>query len=323
MGQPKHQRLLLGLAHAHAGELPGYQPAVIVLEHGADADGAALPVDLVVDQLDVPLGAEAARRHHVDRDLVEIAALAGGVRDRVQRAQHDFLVGIEARIDRIDRDQRGQDRRRGACRDEIADRDLDPADPAIDRRPHLGVVEIEFGRLQRGLGGLDVGDCLAVGVVALVEIALGHDVVADQLRAALDFARGEHDAGLGGLELRLGAIDLGGVGRRVDLEQDVAGLHQRALGEVGRKDRTRHPRPELDTVDGFEPAGEVIEQCGRPRLDHGNGYRDRRLGSRGSRGRLCGMKIVAGRDRTSHREGAKDYDTADDTSEAAGTGILG
>jgi hypothetical protein len=35
------------------------------------------------------------------------------------------------------------------------------------------------------------------------------------------------------------------------------------------------------------------------------------------------MKIVAGRDRTGDSEGAEDHNTADDASEAAGTGILG
>src|SRR5690349_4713263 len=39
-----HQRLLLRLAHAHAGELPGDETPVVVLEHRADTDRAALAV---------------------------------------------------------------------------------------------------------------------------------------------------------------------------------------------------------------------------------------------------------------------------------------
>src|SRR5688500_14653155 len=44
-----HQRLLLRLAHPQPCKLTGDQPAVRIVERGADTDGAALTVDLVVD----------------------------------------------------------------------------------------------------------------------------------------------------------------------------------------------------------------------------------------------------------------------------------
>ncbi|MEY9458600.1 hypothetical protein ABIG07_007548 [Bradyrhizobium ottawaense] len=160
----------------------------------------------------------------------------------------------------------------------------------------------------------------AVGVLALVEIAARHDGVADQLRAAFDLAGGEHHARLCGLELGVGLVDLGGVRRRIDLEQHVASLHQRAFGEVGRKDRTGDTRAELDAVDGFQPAGEVVPQRGLPRLDHGDGD-GHRLFSRGGRcGCLGGTKIVAGRNRTGYGEGAHDGDAAKKAAETAGVG---
>ena len=132
--------------------------------------------------------AEAPGCRHLDRDLIEIAALAGGIGDRVERAQHDLFVSIEAGIDRIDRNQRRQHRRRGPGGDEIADRHLDLADPAVDGRAHLGVVEIELCGLQRRFGRLHIGDGFAIGVVALVVVAPGDHGIADQLRAALELA---------------------------------------------------------------------------------------------------------------------------------------
>jgi hypothetical protein len=105
-----HQGLLLRLPHPQSRELPRYEAAVFVLERGPNTDRAALAVNLVVDELDVPLYAGAIGGRHFDRDLIEPAALARGIRDRVQRAQDDFFVRIEAGIDRIDRDQRGQNR---------------------------------------------------------------------------------------------------------------------------------------------------------------------------------------------------------------------
>ena len=56
-----HERLLLRLAHAHARELARDEMAVVVGEYRADPDGAALAIDLVVDQLDVALRGESRR----------------------------------------------------------------------------------------------------------------------------------------------------------------------------------------------------------------------------------------------------------------------
>ncbi|MGY4336786.1 hypothetical protein ACVWW3_001692 [Bradyrhizobium sp. LM2.9] len=244
-------------------------------------------VDLVVDELDVALRRQVTRGRHRNRDLVELAALAGSIRDRVQRTQHDLFIRIERRVDRIDRDQRGQDRGGGAGGDEIADGDFDLADAAIHGGAHLGVVEIELCGLKRCFSRLHVGDGFAVGVLTLVVVAPRDHGVADELRAALELTLGEHDAGFRRLELRVGLVDLCCVRRRVDLEQDVTGLHQRAFGEVGRHDRACHTRAKLDAVDGLQTAGKVVPQHGLPRLDHRDGDGDGLLG-RGGRCRRLG-----------------------------------
>ena len=67
------------------------------------------------------------------------------------------LVHVEIDVDRIERDDRGQQGRAAvAALHEIADADEMAADAAVDRRRDMGEFEIELGRLQRALG-LDLG----------------------------------------------------------------------------------------------------------------------------------------------------------------------
>src|SRR3989344_525266 len=65
-----------GLAHADAGELAGDERAVFVVEHGAHAHGAALGIDLVVDELQttgVRRATRGARAHLYGDALDELA----------------------------------------------------------------------------------------------------------------------------------------------------------------------------------------------------------------------------------------------------------
>ena len=72
---------------------------------------------------------------HAHRDAPDIAHAELG--RAAQRTRHHLLVGIEARVDRVDRDQRGQHRRARAGGDQVADRDLELADAAGDRRTNF------------------------------------------------------------------------------------------------------------------------------------------------------------------------------------------
>ena len=89
------------------------------------------------------------------------------------------LVALHAVGDRLARRFRA---------DQIADRHLDLADPSVDGCAHFGVAEIELGGLQRRFGGLHIGDGFAIGVIALVVVTPGHDVITDKLRAAFELA---------------------------------------------------------------------------------------------------------------------------------------
>src|ERR1044072_5399696 len=106
-----HQRRLgLRLAHAQACELPRNEPAVGIIEGRAHAHGAAARIDLVVDQLQPPLERiVVGRKLHADGNALNLADRAF-IGERLQRARDHLLVGVEARIDRVHRDERGEDR---------------------------------------------------------------------------------------------------------------------------------------------------------------------------------------------------------------------
>jgi hypothetical protein len=87
-----------------------------------------------------------------------------------------------------------------------------------------------------------------------VVVALRDRVVADQPLRALPVALRVAVARLRGRELRGGAIGLGLVRARVDHEQHVALLHERAVLEVHRDDGARHLRTHVDLLDRLEAA---------------------------------------------------------------------
>ena len=208
---------------------------------------------------------------------------AGFVGERLQGARHHLLVGIEAGIDRVDRHQRGQHRCAGSRGDQIADGDFDLADPARDRRAHFGVAKIEFRRLQCRLGGLEIGFRLAVGVDAAVEVALRDRARVRQLLAALEIALGQDQSGLGGGHLAFGARDIRRVKRRIDQDQQVALLDQRAFAEVNFLDRAGDAGTDFDPLNRLQPPGKLVPRHGFAGRDHR--HRDRNC-RRGRGGRL-------------------------------------
>ena len=113
------------------------------------------------------------------------------------------------------------------------------ADAARHRRAHLRVVKIELRGLECGTRRLHVRFGFAFRVDPLIEFALRDDARAGQLLATLDVALGEQHARLRGCDLRLQAIDFGRIGRRVDGDQQIVPLHQRALAEVDRLNGAR------------------------------------------------------------------------------------
>ena len=268
----------LRLAHLQARELAGDQAAVGIGEHGAHPHGAAARIDLVVDQLHAAFRVGAGHGGHAHRDAPDIGRAELG--EAAQRMRHHLLVGIEARVDRIDRDQRGQHRRARAGGDEVADGHLEPADAPGHRRADLRVVEIELACLQRRARRGEVRLGLAICVEPLVEVALRDGARPGKLLAALELALGQQHARLRGRNLRLRAVDLGGVGRRVDGDQQVALLHQRAFAKVRRLHGAGDTRAHLDALDRLEPAGELVPQRDVALLDGRDRHRRCHRGGR-------------------------------------------
>ena len=275
----QQHRLGFGLSHQQPRELARHQPAIGVVEHRTHPHGAAARIDLVVDQLHLPLVgcAVGGAGPHLHRDASDLGRRRF-VRERPQCPRHHLLIGIEAGINRIDRDQRGQNRGARSGGDQIADGDLELADPPGDRRAYFGIAEIEFRRLQRRFGRLQIGFGLTVGVDATVKIALRDRARIRQLLAALEIALGEDQARLGRGHLALGARHIGRIQRRIDQDQQVSLFDKRTLRKVDFLNRACDPGADFDPFDGLKPAGKLVPRHGLPGRDDGD--RDRQ-------GRAC------------------------------------
>ena len=67
-------------------------------------------------------------------------------------ARDDALIGVEARIDRVDGDEPRQNRGIRTRSDQVADGDLSAADAARHGRANFGPFEVQLGGIKRGLG---------------------------------------------------------------------------------------------------------------------------------------------------------------------------
>ena len=69
---------------------------------------------------------------------------------------------------------------------------------------------------------------------------------------------GEGEVGLGLLDGRLGLVERGLEGTRVDREERIVLLHELAVGEVDRLQVPRNARAHLDVVEGDEAADILV-----------------------------------------------------------------
>ena len=140
-------------------------------------------------------------------------------------------------------------------------------------------------------------------VGALVELALGDGLLVPQALRALVLALGVRHARLRGGDLRLGALDLGGIGRGVDGDQQVALLDQRAFAEMHRLHGAGDARADVDALDRFEPAGELVPG-GHVALHHGGD--GNRRGRRFSHRRAASLGAGSGHAKDRHRHAGDD-----------------
>ena len=234
------------------------------------------------------------------RSICAVRRLAPTV---LERARHHLLVGIEAGVDRVDRHQRRQHRRARARGDQVADGDLELADAARDRRAHLrysrGSAAPTAARPRAARRLASASRC---ALIALVEVALRRCALSShRALGALVLAVREATARLRGRDLRLRAIDFGRVGRRIDRDQQVARVDQRAFAEMHRLNGAGDARADVDALDRFEAAGEFVPEW-RPRAAR---PRRPRPASPWRRGDRCSLEGGAGarvrRDRNAPR----------------------
>ena len=153
--------------------------------------------------------------------------------------------------------------------------------PAGNRRADLGPLQVEPGGLHRGLCGADRGAALGLGAGPAIELLPRDRLHIHQLAGSLHLALGQCRSRAGPLQLRLGTSQVGLVGPRIDLEQDLALPHLFPFGEGDPLDVARDPGLDLHLVHRLEPAGELVP-FGDLTLGH-LGYRDRLRRRRGGR----------------------------------------
>ena len=140
--------------------------------------------------------------------------------------------------------------------------------------------------MQGRLGCPQVRFGLALRVVALVVLALGNGPLLEQAVGADELALRIEDAGFGGGDLGRGTLDLRRERRRVDGDQQIAFPNQSAFAEVHRLHRAGDARTNVDPLDGFEAARELVPGRNVAGDDGGDG--DRRGDRRGRRRRAAG-----------------------------------
>ncbi len=176
-------------------------------------------------------------------------------------AQIGLLIAFEVHVHRIQRYHGGQ--QRGIGLGQIALGDHRAPGAAIDRRPHLGELQIQPRAGDRGFGGIHAGVALRGGGLARFEFLardrlgfeqrLGADVLG--LRQARFAARAR--------QVGLGAIEFGAVTTLVDHEQQVAFLDLLAFAISDAFDITADARTQLDRFHRADAAGEIVPLANR------------------------------------------------------------
>lgn len=277
-------------AHVEArGEL-----ALGVVEHGAAADGAGTRVDLVVEEVQPAQVRVAVLAAQAEVHRALAARVATGLAGQLDVLEEHALVGVEVGVDLVGADQGGEQGLPGV--DQVAGGDLGAADATVDRRGDPGEAQVQACRVQLRLGRGDRRLGFLGGGGAGVGEFRGDRVAGAQAFAALGFVDAPRLGRAGLLQLGFEALDLGLERARVDLEQQVAFLHQGAFMEGHAVDVARYPRAQLHRFRGFQAAGEFVPLVQRLFDDFGDADLGRRHALGGFRGLAAGAQDQYGRE---------------------------
>lgn len=222
------------------------------------------------------------------------ARVATGLAGQLDVLEEHALVGVEVGVDLVGADQGGEQGLPGV--DQVAGGDLGAADATVDRRGDPGEAQVQARRVQLRLGRGDRRLGFLGGGGAGVGEFRGDRVAGAQAFAALGFVDAPRLGRAGLLQLGFEALDLGLERARVDLEQQVAFLHQCAFMEGHAVDVARHPRAQLHRLRGLQAAGEFVPLVQRLFDDFGDADLGRRHALGGFRGLAAGAQDQYGRE---------------------------
>ena len=184
--------------------------------------------------------------------------LLGGPRARMLIGQVIRLAHVEIQMDRVERDNRGEQRRVGgtaaAAADQAADGD-EVCPHATGKRCHdMREFKVQLSIPDRRLGGVDGSQCAALLGGTLIHVLGGAEFGLLQLPRPPEFRLGERLARLRCVELSDRLIEPDLERPRVDGEQRIALLYDLPVpkGDVGQ--RATDLRAQFDGVHGRELA---------------------------------------------------------------------
>src|SRR5690554_429494 len=166
------------------------------------------------------------------------------------------LGAFEAEVDRIDRDDAGEDGLVGD--DAVADVHQPLGHTAGNRRPHGGEADLELLSFDTGACRIHFGHTGAHGGAALLDFFLTGGLRFGERLGAGKLGPGVGKKGFGPGELCPCLFERGTRGAGVDREQNLPGADELPVGEVHLLQVTGRPRTNFDVLNGFEPADVVV-----------------------------------------------------------------
>ena len=246
-----------------------------IRENASDGDAAGRGVDLIVEKVHGTLLREPVLTSDPHRDGKRDSVLTPlklAIVDRLANPQERGLVHVEISIDRIERDHRCEQ-----CLvlvDQIAHREVIPADLAVDRGCNLGEFNVELKQFQVLHRRLDSCFRLLDRREILIELLLTDRVCDPLVDPEVPAVHHSSQLELRSIQvnLTLERRDLCLVGPGIDLEEDVALLHNGPLLERHAPQIPRDPRTDVDGLDRVDPSREIDEVGDFPLhgLTHGN-----------------------------------------------------
>ena len=138
--------------YANSREEAGHHERAPISKRHSGADRASSWIEPVIDEIDYALVWKVSFIPELDprRHLGVAGALALALLIQLHVFQQAVLVGIDADIDRVDGNNRGQHALRSrSWLDKVAERNTRIADPPVDRRFDLGELQIQRGGIFR------------------------------------------------------------------------------------------------------------------------------------------------------------------------------